>query len=76
MKAGDCVNTPHGVGTIVQFELHAPLAAGEAGPTFLDHVPADLPKGSYVRAGVSGTASSVKPVAYYSLVEFSPIPEP
>ena len=72
MKAGDKCTTPHGVGTIIHFEVYAPpKLALHPEPEFWSSCETDPPEGWFVRAGVEGCHPTLD-IGYYPLDQISP----
>ena len=78
LRNGASVTTPHGVGTIANFEVYPPLYAAIhgtrqqwVGPDILDEFPDDPVDGSFIRIGVSGCHPTLD-IAYYTVNELKP----
>lgn len=80
IRNGATILTPHGVGTIANFEVYPPLCAAESktrqkwvGPDIVDEFPHDAMDGSFIRIGVKGCHPTLD-VAYYTVDEIKPTP--
>lgn len=78
LRNGSSVTTPHGVGTIANFEVYPPLYAAKygtrqqlTGPDILHEFPEDPIDGSFIRIGVKGCHPTLD-VAYYTVNELRP----
>ena len=78
LRQGASVTTPHGVGTIANFEVYPPLYAAKhgtrqqwAGPDIVPEFPQDAVDGSFIRIGVAGCHPTLD-IAYYTVNELTP----